>query len=82
MSAGKKSGPLRQRVDEGALAGLDLTDDGDAAAALVELLAGGLQKRRSVLAQQIAQTFDQRQQTQPGLLQVRADRLVRLVQER
>ena len=77
MSAGKNPGPLSQRVDERALAGLDLTDDGDAAAALMELLARSFQKRRCMLAQQVAQAVDQRQQAQPAFLQPRADRLVR-----
>ena len=76
MSAGRKPGPLGQRVDERALAGLDLADDRDAAAALMKLLAGSFQQRRGVLAQQVAQALDQRQQAQPAFLQLRADRLV------
>ena len=72
----QESRSLRERVDERALAGLDLADDGDAAAALVKLIARRFQKRRCVLAQQVAQTFDQRQQAQPAFLQPRADRLV------
>ncbi len=67
---------LGQRIDEGALARLDLADHGDAAEALLKLLARGEQQRPRMLTQRVAQPVDERQETQAYILERRANALV------
>jgi hypothetical protein len=71
----QQAGALGERVDEGALAGLDLSDDGDAAGALLQLLPGGFQERGGMLAQQSAQSACQGQKPHSDRFQRDADSL-------
>src|SRR5262249_10330895 len=71
----QQPGALRECVDEGAFARLDLADDGDAAGALIQLGSGGIEQGRCMLAQQSAEPPNQVTQLYANSFQRRPDGL-------